>query len=196
MSRMTTIARAAIARRKSPAEARMSLAVLAGPPGVARCWMTPKLAAAASTARTTSPAPATTAGRRIARVAARGGPAAAAAVLMGEGAGCVVVMALGLVPCDGPAGPGGRRRLLPRPALSCKVTLRHKVSVQCKSVNRRGRAAPVTSGTDPGRTARAPLSRERVLREAVALADESGIAALTMRRLADRLQVEPMSLYY
>ncbi len=54
----------------------------------------------------------------------------------------------------------------------------------------------MASGTDPGRTARAPLSRERVLREAVALADESGIAALTMRRLADRLHVEPMSLYY
>src|ERR1022692_4473769 len=92
MSRMTTIARAAIARRKSPAEARMSLAVLAGSPGVARCWMTPKLAAAASTARTRRLAPATTAGRRIARVAP-GGPAAAAAVLIGEGAGCVVVMA-------------------------------------------------------------------------------------------------------
>jgi AcrR family transcriptional regulator len=43
---------------------------------------------------------------------------------------------------------------------------------------------------------RAPLSRERVILEAVALADESGIATLTMRRLADRLQVEPMSLYH
>lgn len=35
-----------------------------------------------------------------------------------------------------------------------------------------------------------------MLREAVALADEHGIGALTMRRLADRLQVEPMSLYH
>jgi AcrR family transcriptional regulator len=43
---------------------------------------------------------------------------------------------------------------------------------------------------------RAPLSRPRVLAEAVALADELGIAALTMRKLADRLQVEPMSLYH
>ena len=51
-------------------------------------------------------------------------------------------------------------------------------------------------GTGLGRQARAPLSRERVLAEAVALADESGIGALTMRRLADRLHVEPMSLYY
>jgi AcrR family transcriptional regulator len=43
---------------------------------------------------------------------------------------------------------------------------------------------------------RAPLSRERVILEAVALADENGIGTLTMRRLADRLQVEPMSLYH
>jgi AcrR family transcriptional regulator len=35
-----------------------------------------------------------------------------------------------------------------------------------------------------------------VLSEAVALADESGIGGLTMRRLADRLAVEPMSLYH
>jgi AcrR family transcriptional regulator len=40
------------------------------------------------------------------------------------------------------------------------------------------------------------LSRERVLVEAVALADENGIDTLTMRRLADRLHVEPMSLYH
>jgi AcrR family transcriptional regulator len=43
---------------------------------------------------------------------------------------------------------------------------------------------------------RTPLSRERVILEGVALADENGIATLTMRRLADRLQVEPMSLYH
>ena len=45
-------------------------------------------------------------------------------------------------------------------------------------------------------TRRAPLSRERVLLEAVGLADENGIGTLTMRRLADRLHVEPMSLYH
>ncbi len=42
---------------------------------------------------------------------------------------------------------------------------------------------------------RAPLSRERVLRAALALADEGGIDALTMRRLGERLRVEAMSLY-
>jgi AcrR family transcriptional regulator len=54
----------------------------------------------------------------------------------------------------------------------------------------------VTPGTDPSTPRRAPLSRERVLVEAVALADENGIGTLTMRRLADRLHVEPMSLYH
>ncbi|MGH8969789.1 MAG: TetR/AcrR family transcriptional regulator C-terminal domain-containing protein [Actinomycetes bacterium] len=42
---------------------------------------------------------------------------------------------------------------------------------------------------------RAPLSRERVLRAAIALADEAGIESLTMRRLGQELGVEAMSLY-
>nr|MDT0657267.1 TetR/AcrR family transcriptional regulator C-terminal domain-containing protein [Micromonospora sp. DSM 115978] len=46
------------------------------------------------------------------------------------------------------------------------------------------------------RTTREPLSRERVLAAAVALADTEGIKALTMRRLAADLGVEAMSLYY
>jgi AcrR family transcriptional regulator len=43
---------------------------------------------------------------------------------------------------------------------------------------------------------RPPLSRERVLRGAVAVADASGIGALTMRSLASELGVKPMSLYH
>ncbi len=43
--------------------------------------------------------------------------------------------------------------------------------------------------------ARLPLTRERVLRAAMALADESGIEALSMRRLGQQLGVEAMSLY-
>ena len=43
--------------------------------------------------------------------------------------------------------------------------------------------------------ARAPLSRERVLRAAIELADAEGVDALTMRRLGQRLGVEAMSLY-
>ena len=48
-----------------------------------------------------------------------------------------------------------------------------------------------------GKTAkqRTPLSRERVLRTAVALADERGTEELTMRKLAKELGVEAMSLY-
>lgn len=42
---------------------------------------------------------------------------------------------------------------------------------------------------------RAPLTRERVLRAAVALADEGGIDTLSMRRLAQELDVVPMALY-
>lgn len=43
---------------------------------------------------------------------------------------------------------------------------------------------------------RVPLSRERVLQCAVTIADEAGIAGLTMRSLAQALGVKPMSLYY
>ncbi|MEY2432608.1 MAG: hypothetical protein QOC92_2333 [Acidimicrobiaceae bacterium] len=42
---------------------------------------------------------------------------------------------------------------------------------------------------------RTPLSRERVLRSAIALADERGAEELTMRKLAKELGVEAMSLY-
>lgn len=43
--------------------------------------------------------------------------------------------------------------------------------------------------------ARTPLSRERVLRAALELADGSGVEALTMRRLGEELGFEAMSLY-
>ena len=43
---------------------------------------------------------------------------------------------------------------------------------------------------------RQPLSRERVLRTAVAIADEHGLAAVTMRRVGDELGAEAMSLYH
>src|SRR5215218_6426267 len=50
---------------------------------------------------------------------------------------------------------------------------------------------PSASGTP----ARVPLTRDRVLRAAVALAESNGIEALTMRRLGQELGVEAMSLY-
>ena len=42
---------------------------------------------------------------------------------------------------------------------------------------------------------RAPLSRERVLSAAVKLADRGGVESLSMRKLAQTLKVEAMSLY-
>lgn len=50
-----------------------------------------------------------------------------------------------------------------------------------------------TAGVGSGRRAR--LSRERVLRAALKLADERGIEALSMRNLGRALRVEAMSLY-
>lgn len=44
-------------------------------------------------------------------------------------------------------------------------------------------------------SARQPLSRGRVLRAAIALADAEGIDAVSMRRLAEALGVVPMALY-
>ena len=42
---------------------------------------------------------------------------------------------------------------------------------------------------------RAPLTRERVLQAALALADEGGVEAVSMRKVADELGVKAMSLY-
>jgi AcrR family transcriptional regulator len=50
--------------------------------------------------------------------------------------------------------------------------------------------------TDPSPAPRAPLSRERILRAAVDLADRDGVGSLSMRRLARELGVEAMSLYH
>ena len=43
---------------------------------------------------------------------------------------------------------------------------------------------------------RVPLSRERVLNGAVAVADAEGVGSLTMRLLAEHLGVKPMALYH
>ncbi len=53
----------------------------------------------------------------------------------------------------------------------------------------------MTSRTEPGREPRVRLSRDRILLAAIALADEAGIDALTMRKLGERVGVEAMSLY-
>jgi AcrR family transcriptional regulator len=50
--------------------------------------------------------------------------------------------------------------------------------------------------TEAATETRAPLSRQRVLETAVALADRHGLESLSMRKLADELSVAAMSLYY
>ncbi len=52
------------------------------------------------------------------------------------------------------------------------------------------------SGTGGPTTSRPALTRAAVFAAAVTLADEGGVVALTMRRLAERLGVEAMSLYH
>ncbi len=44
--------------------------------------------------------------------------------------------------------------------------------------------------------ARTPLSRDRVLRGAMAVADDGGLTALTIRSLAQHLGVKPMAVYH
>jgi AcrR family transcriptional regulator len=50
--------------------------------------------------------------------------------------------------------------------------------------------------TDPSPAPRIPLTRQRVLDAAVALADRDGVGSLSMRKLATELGVEAMSLYH
>jgi AcrR family transcriptional regulator len=52
------------------------------------------------------------------------------------------------------------------------------------------------AGRGEGAAATAPLSKERVLRQALALADSEGIDALNMRRLGRDLDAGAMSLYH
>jgi AcrR family transcriptional regulator len=58
------------------------------------------------------------------------------------------------------------------------------------------RQTQVTTEARRGPRPRVPLSRERVLRAAVKIADDGGVESLTMRRLAEELGAEAMSLYY
>ena len=53
----------------------------------------------------------------------------------------------------------------------------------------------MTARRKPEVPARPPLSRDRVLRAAVALADQEGLEGLSMRRLATEFGVVPMALY-
>src|SRR5215212_3529193 len=51
------------------------------------------------------------------------------------------------------------------------------------------------AAAQPRTPSRTPLSKGRVLETAVALADEGGVDALSMRKIAQALGVVPMALY-
>jgi AcrR family transcriptional regulator len=53
----------------------------------------------------------------------------------------------------------------------------------------------MTAPPTPGAIRRGRLSRERVLQAAIAHADRAGLEGLTMRSLAEMLEVAPMALY-
>jgi AcrR family transcriptional regulator len=55
---------------------------------------------------------------------------------------------------------------------------------------------PPTNATTTSEPIGSPLNRERVLAGAVALADEVGIDAFTIRKLAAHLGVKPMTIYH
>jgi AcrR family transcriptional regulator len=70
----------------------------------------------------------------------------------------------------------------------------------CQGSRLRPRPRPVKGGatiarTTDGREPRQTLNRERVVRAAADLADESGIESVTMRELGRRLGIEAASLY-
>lgn len=48
----------------------------------------------------------------------------------------------------------------------------------------------------PKRSARPPLERRQIVDAALAIIDRDGVAALSVRRLADALRVTPMSMYW
>src|SRR4051812_37918580 len=82
--------------------------------------------------------------------------------------------------------------------LRCKVGLRRKVvksTIEPEPASAPGgRPMSATAAAEPG--PRLPLSRERVLRTGLALADEHGLQWLSMRKLGQALGVEAMSLYH
>jgi DNA-binding transcriptional regulator YhcF (GntR family) len=62
-------------------------------------------------------------------------------------------------------------------------------------LTRPGAGTVVAASRPDSRPVEPELSRERVLRTAIALADEGGLAAVSMRRIAGELGVATMSLY-
>jgi AcrR family transcriptional regulator len=60
----------------------------------------------------------------------------------------------------------------------------------------KGAMTPTGKGNSKRTRGRTQLSRQRVLDAAMALADRIGIEAFTIRKLADELDVKPMTIYH
>jgi AcrR family transcriptional regulator len=71
----------------------------------------------------------------------------------------------------------------------------YTMSVRCTPVKSTGKVIQVAMRPETHEQARSPLNRDKVLQEAVSLADENGIESLTMRKLAEEFGVVPMALY-
>src|SRR2546430_9470213 len=69
------------------------------------------------------------------------------------------------------------------------------LAIQRKAV-KRSRGADAPRRASRRGKGRAPLSKEQILRAATLVADRDGLGAVTMRRLAQELGVEAMSLYH
>src|SRR5205823_4938320 len=78
------------------------------------------------------------------------------------------------------------------PFLRTVYVVRRTILVQCTICQVAEAGTHKRATTAP----HAPLSKERVLHVAVALADEGGLAALSMRKLAEQLGAGAMSLYH
>lgn len=60
----------------------------------------------------------------------------------------------------------------------------------------KSRGSADNQGSSGRRYPEQPLSRDRIVRAALALVDAQGVSALSMRRLAAALGVDPMAIYY
>src|SRR5258705_10860222 len=81
--------------------------------------------------------------------------------------------------------------------MRCKISDSVRLSSpRSKNLLGQAKEVEIAKRAEAGAVQRAPLSKERVLRGAIGIADQEGIDALTIRRLAQELGVEAMSLYY
>src|SRR5215213_625256 len=173
----------------------MSRAVAAAPPGVTSPCTTTRLPNAPVTAVTSRAIPAMRAARRVTWVASEVGEAPArgsasgglSSVGLGGWFDMASSMGFGMRPARRRCSGGGESSVL---AVLC--TTRYGTKYE-RTSPRSSVSKPLV---DPPAGARSAMSRDRVLRGALAVADRGGLAGLTIRSLAAELGVKPMTVYY